>query len=228
MNNLKESLTIFKGKAAQAAKPQPQTRKPNLEKCLAHFEALGAEFYKGFKIKPEERAFYENLINYAVGAPFKSANWENSEEEAGDNSKGLFICGGIGAGKTAALNTLRRFCASLRSLKTNFKFYTTADVETSFNKNGFAGLLRFEVGAAAFDDLGAEGLKAYFYKTECAPMQRIIQNRYIQFVRKGTKTHFTSNFNLDLVSKAYGARCASRLQEMTNKIIYVGEDRRSA
>jgi len=207
---------------------QPEKKAPNRPKigaCLELLERIGRQQNPAFKIDKTARPFYVNLINYFSGAAFVCNNWQNNKEEAGRTNKGLYICGPIGTGKTTALNTLRLFCLGLRRL-TGFKLHNCLRVEEAFNTGGFNSLLRYEAGPAAFDDLGAEEEKAVFYGSACNVMQRIIQNRYINFNRKGTKTHFTSNFNLEMFGGRYGARASSRLVEMCNKIYLPGEDRR--
>ena len=139
-------------------------------------------------------------------------------------SKGIFLNGSIGVGKTSAMRVFREF------LLPEHKFITKACREVAFefiqggpeiifkytNRFGFSNE---NPRYYCFDDLGLES-KSKFFGNNVNVMREIILSRYDLFIAKGTITHFTSNLSANGIMDMYGNEVRSRIREMCNIITF--------
>jgi len=75
-----------------------------------------------------------------------------------------------------------------------------------------------------FDDLGSE-IKASNYGKEDI-FSRILELRYNEFIKKGTKTYITSNLSFEDIKERYGVRVYDRCYQMFNQLELNGKSRR--
>lgn len=152
-----------------------------------------------------------------------------------DSSKGLFICGSVGVGKSYSLQIMQK-------IYQNFKFVHTRHVvrdyiesgvgviniygKNSFEKNQFGANKMDKPITICFDDLGLEETNAKVYGNQANVIGEVLLDRYDLFVSHGMKTFCTSNIAPNKIKEIYGERLADRMVEMMNIITITGESLR--
>ncbi len=144
--------------------------------------------------------------------------------ERGDITKGIFLRGDYGVGKTvimrAVFDTLSEVmhktgrvigAKSLVGIKGEYITHEGKEISV------YDGIL-------CIDDLGVEPETIYDYGTKRMPIADIIDERYI----RGRPTFATSNSTPDEIKKQYGERITERLREMCIDIVITGPSRRKA
>ncbi len=125
-----------------------------------------------------------------------------------DTSKGLFLQGMVGSGKTIMFKMAQRYPKAFI-----LKMVNCAIVEENFEAG--QDMERYSKGEWCFDDLGAEQ-KANDYGKAVEVFKRLIESRYDQWKYYGVRTHFTTNCSGDDLVERYGERAYDRLKEMCN------------
>jgi len=120
--------------------------------------------------------------------------------------KGLLICGGVGTGKTTALEMI----AAIRRLH----IYYADELLRDFVDSSTAFWEKMDVREdIVIDDLGDEvTLNHYGNKSE--KMAEVIISRYRIFQSCGARTLITTNLTVKEINERYGRRVYSRLIEM--------------
>jgi len=130
--------------------------------------------------------------------------------------RGAIVFGGTGSGKTLIFSMLQRVVP-----KNDLRFFVkrnVLEIVTEFNKNGHEVFSKFEDKNVLFDDLGTED-KGIHYGDKIEVMEKFIQLRYDLFISRGLITHITTNLTTAEILNRYGARCVSRLKEMTDIVL---------
>ncbi len=130
--------------------------------------------------------------------------------------KGLLIAGMPGGGKTLMFRVFEKLGELIALTNNRFAVVYSQEVVDSFNVDGHKNIQNFNRGQKYFDDIGAESVGSNFGKEEI--FRIILETRHRLFVDKGTKTFFTTNFDLDAIESRYGKRVESRVHEMFNLI----------
>lgn len=145
----------------------------------------------------------------------------------GDLSKGLFLMGGVGVGKTSIMKFF------IKNQVFSYKVESCREIETKFAELGdnYIDRCSFNVPVSSngdpfghqvigfcFDDLGTES-NAKFYGKEKNVMAEIILNRYDNKLNYNS-THMTSNLTTAKINEIYGTRVTDRLRQMFNVIEY--------
>lgn len=132
------------------------------------------------------------------------------------NQRGAIVFGGTGSGKTLIFSMLQKIVP-----KDDFRFFikkNVLEIVTDFNKFGHDIFSKFQDRNILFDDLGTED-KGIHFGDRIEVMEKFIQLRYDLFISKGLITHITTNLTTDEILNRYGARCVSRLKEMTDIVL---------
>lgn len=159
-----------------------------------------------FVIDAENKQQLEDLCDYFT------------QQEGNLNlQKGICIIGQPGTGKTLLLETFGRL---IRNLPTAFKITDCPKASTEFSEHGAAQLHQWN-GNWLFDDLGQES-KASYFGDKRELMHDVVFEKYNQWRRNGTITHFTSNHGKKYMTDRYGEHFYSRLSQMCN-IVLLGE-----
>ena len=161
---------------------------------------------------PENKALFRDLLAYFTGA---------TNETMLDLSKGIFLYGQPGRGKTQIMDFMLDFLRAVNyypflsvSCK-RIEYDVGADKTTEH-------LSRYFHGHVCFHDLGFESEQQKVFGSVVRPMETIIEQRYIN----GARTHVTSNVKPEFLDQFYDMRITSRAHEMFNFIHLEGPDYR--
>jgi len=172
----------------------------------------------------ENNVIFLNLIckYFARDPSFES-------EHLGDLSKGLYVCGPNGTGKSSSFKIIQNISIKYQLKSLWFPIIETYKVVEKFNIERQKDFVtkNYSKGRYLFDDLGAEveaNNNFVFGKDDI--FAKIMQSRYDEFIRKGTFTHITSNLNIEQIRQRYGSRVEDRFVEMFNLLELNGESKR--
>jgi hypothetical protein len=196
-------------------------------------EALGRERKQSFILDEDNRFVYENLIRWVHADPaFMAIDPVTRRRRTGDLTKGIYIAGNTGTGKTWALDIMRTYLAIdsvrikvsgiVRPLK--WGIYRSDSICDEYASTG--DLSKFKnLRHLCIHDLGAEPLQSVYMGNRVNVLQQIIENRGD---RVDYLTLFTSNYPLAgaQITSNYGERAQNRLYEMCNYFELTGKDRR--
>lgn len=187
-------------------------------------------FEKLFVIDQDNSQLVEKLSWYFT-------NDEQFEEAGFSLSKGIFIMGNVGRGKTYLMQFFqknKKRCYSVKScnsISDEFLLYSKGDENTIEHNYSTpiekplhdpAVFFQKYIGYC-FDDLGTEELKNNFGNKKNV-MADIIMEIYKK--KDYEKFHITTNLDKEELEKMYGTRVTSRLREMFNVFVLNGKDRR--
>jgi len=155
-----------------------------------------------FIVNREEEKLYDYFGAYLL-----------EESSTFDNSKGMFIRGVVGSGKTIMFKMAQRF----KGKRCKIKFINTEKLAALFEDG--QKIDKYLVDEWIFDDLGTEQ-KANNYGKGVEIFKRVIEDRYDIWKFNGVRTHFTSNCSNEILEERYGERAYDRLKEMCNVVKY--------
>lgn len=141
-----------------------------------------------------------------------------------DLKKGICLFGGVGTGKTMAMNVFQQFCEG----NTNrFKIFDMKQIAREVQKKGMDALDDYTRGTCCFEDVGFEKPVVHF-----GSKIDVFEELVNIFYERGKTFHITTNlaFNNDLgygtFSDRYDRRVVDRLKEMVNVIGLDGDSKR--
>ena len=154
------------------------------------------------------------------------------EKCKGELRKGLLIYGPCGTGKSSIFDIVQVISRKYNLKQLWFTNISIHDLVMEYNLEGEYIVEKYKQGKVHFDDLGTEKL-ANSWGVKEKLMARIIELRYNEFKKKGTKTFITTNLTIKDLNRFYGNnadenrnRFADRLYEMFNFIPLNGSSRR--
>jgi DNA replication protein DnaC len=179
---------------------------------------------QAFVVEPGNKPKLAELVCYFTG----NANKLNP-------SKGIYLYGPVGRGKTLIMQSLAQMCLLVEQKMEAAGIYFTCNrfqiknaksivAELAENKKPEV-MKKYYSGVWCIDDLGAEDSYKLF-GNEMNVVGDIIIERYQRYQQSGLLTHATSNVDPKDWKDKYGDRVASRMSEMFNPVLLVGEDKR--
>lgn len=206
----------------------------SMEIAINYFRILGErQIGKDFIINKSNEFVIQNLIRWAHGDKMECLHPETKAIIEGDLTKGIYIAGPTGTGKTILLQTLSRYLEiddvkfrnhqGVKSLI--YPNFTT--IKAAMYYAEFGDLYPFlQKPVICFHDLGVEPQESMYMGSRLKVMQTIIQERGDM---RGVITLFTSNNPISdpETEKLYGDRGISRLKKMCNYFELTGEDFRA-
>lgn len=188
------------------------------------FKAACVKECPSFEISDINRSIMNEIYLYAVGRSTKL-----------DSSKGLWLHGPIGTGKSTIIQILRTydFLSKLDDVgwfsTGGFSIVSASLAANMYVSRGLDGLNKMTYNDAkpvtvAFDEVGREPYPVKHFGTEMNVMQFIFQTRYE--LRYKCLTHVTTNMKPEKIADVYGDYIADRVNEMFNVIKIDGESRR--
>jgi len=172
-----------------------------------------------WQVEKENKEAIENLVKYFINDP--SGKY--------DTTKGLYIFGDVGRGKTFLFTVMKHFADAATITCKQFRVAHCGDIADKVlwaKDTTTSHLAEYQSGAWLFDDLGNEPGAIKTYGNEVQVMERLLIQRYAKFVNGFCLTHITSNDTPDELMKKYGTRLADRANEMFSFIFLKGESKR--
>lgn len=181
------------------------------------------EIVPDFKFDDNNREIILNLFFYFTGQSGKY-----------NLSKGLWLKGSNGTGKTSLLNIFSVFC---RKRYRGFKVHDCGKVSNDYALNGDMDLYTYNQSGYSrqpvdmgFDELGRETIPANHFGQKLNVMQHILHIRYNLWKSVGIKTYITTNCDTDEIHALYDNNndrfITDRCREMFNEIHLSGDSRR--
>jgi DNA replication protein DnaC len=180
------------------------------------------------------RAAYENIAKWVVGDPsMRCLNPETRMWEKGDLTKGIYLAGRTGCGKTWALEIFAflasahniRYKAYGKDLPLALQDFRADEITTDFLAQGDTSLYTEGTKVLVINDLGTEPEETLYMGNRVNVLRQILEKRADNPARL---TLITSNIPMGdkAVAARYGDRVASRLRQMCNYIEITGNDKR--
>lgn len=205
------------------------------EACLRLFADYANAMYGRFDLDTDNLFVVTNMLKWAFGDTSMRCHAVDGITEVGaDITKGLYVYGEAGVGKSTAMDALSSFCnilstrcgnayrANGRSIPFSFRCYGSANVCSDYMATGEINTyLRPRI--VCYHDLGAEQRETSWMGNKLEVMRHIIE---LRGDRRDVITCFTSNFRPDDIEEMYGQRAASRIHAMCNFMRIGGKDRR--
>lgn len=152
-----------------------------------------------------------------------------------DYSKGLFLYGDIGRGKSLTMRLLLEYTMHVLKVhkelmqndyRLNMEWMSASMIASRYAANGVPGLEKYMEHdcSMCIDELGREPIPTSYYGTKMNVMQFLMQIRYDN--RFSSVTHVTTNLAPDEIESIYGRYIADRCVEMFNFINFSGESLR--
>ncbi len=182
-------------------------------KILIYLNAKGKLLFgKQFKIYEEDHDILLKLCHYYI------RDFENCRKHGIDPDKGLLLSGPVGCGKTSLMKLLRHIVPHQRP----YQIIPSRNVVFAFNHIGYRTIEDYGNGQFfCFDDLGVEPMGRHFGK-DCNVLGEILLSRHELFLKRGIKTHATTNLNAQELEELYGNRVRSRMRELFNLVAFDG------
>lgn len=199
---------------------QPEVFKKVFFKAAQEFYAHGGQ---DFEVDAKNKNFLGHFCRYWN----REAAFEVLENIS--LQKGLLVFGSYGTGKTSSFQIIQNMAKEYQIRDLWFPSISTQEVVAKYNveSNKEQVIQYYSRGTFLFDDLGTEtaGNNIYQYGKE-EIFIRILLNRYRNFESLGTKTHITTNLNLDQLEQRYGRQLSDRFIKMFNLLKLDGPSRR--
>jgi len=153
------------------------------------------------------------------------ATWYALRQGGGGLSKGLFLCGTVGTGKTYLLKCLGKKIVSMSRMvelwhdnkgRSGGFWYDTFGVYDNDVESG---------GEYVFDDVGQEPVVVSFGE-KLELFSHLVPRVYGAYERHGAVPYITTNLNRDAFLARYGARTVDRIAEMCDVIEFKGRSLR--
>ena len=248
-----EGLKVYHKQLERQPTPEEKRKKDmaKLERRLQTIRSVGQKLEKlrqMVDIRAEQRVLWNILLkieprfdkkNYDVKILYSILGWvwriDSWNVLKLDYSKGLFLYGDIGRGKSMTLMLLRDYLKDVRTrhkeyCKSEYRFGTewmsASMIANRYAADGLPGLDKLlKHDCCLFvDELGREPNPASNYGTKMNVLQFLMQIRYDN--RYSCVTHATTNLPLCEIETVYGKYIADRFLEMFNFLEFKGKSLR--
>lgn len=203
------------------------------EDMLSEAEAVGKFRTDDFVIDKGLNFAYTNIARWFVGDPaMMCMNPETKLVEKGDLSKGLYLAGRTGCGKTWAMDIFSflarehflRVEIGNKSVMMAFRPCRADEITSRFMQSGELGIFVSEP-LLLINDLGTEPQEVLYMGNRVDVVRQVLERRADDPFKM---TIITSNIPMhaDAIRERYGDRVASRLRQMCNYMEITGNDKR--
>lgn len=214
------------------------------EDGLRVIEALGRDIIPTFRLDVDNRWTYTQLVRWLLGDQTMEAQnpTQPRAKVRGVLTKGIYLAGKTGTGKSTALTLLLALAEALNvQISIDYDVrpmawqeVRTDDVVDEFRRSGTYCKRMSSIGRSVdfrreqilcLQDLGTEPLESNYMGNKTNPVQSVLEARGDDLA---TVTLISSNIPLghEALAKGYGDRVQSRLCGMCNYLTLGGGDRR--
>jgi len=187
-----------------------------LQLRAAHIAMLNNDPDWNWRFDEAEKEILRNLVKYFINAP----------TGAYPLTKGLFIFGQNGTGKTEIVSALSRFCEQY-DLSKRFRFCSMSEVynrtRADRDHDPVSDNHQFD---RCFDEFGRQVGPVLRFGDPLDINEAIIEARYSRFQRYGQLTHFISNSTPNEAQAAFSPMVFDRLRAMCTSVVFPGESKR--
>ncbi len=207
----------------------------NMEFAIGVVLEIGKAKKSSFVIDEDNRWVYEQLIKWIQGdKTFECMDIESGNKMQGDLTKGIYLAGPTGSGKTWALDIMSklsliddiRFFVNGQLTKLEYRSIRTDQICSEYS-SGLSVDKYKKMPIICIHDIcsASEPTESMYMGNRLKVMQSIIESRGD---RQDLITLFTSNIPFDhpLFRERYTDRAVSRMHEMCNYLQLDGNDRR--
>lgn len=169
-----------------------------------------------WRFDDEEKERNANLVKYFINDPSCSFPL----------SKGLFIYGAPGTGKTEIMQVFARFCKE-NGLSKAFEMVTLSRVyETAKVDKGFDPITPNVQGDKCFDEFGRHVGCVNIYGNDLDINEAILEGRYDRAKRYGQLTHVIANITPNETESKFTPMVFDRLRSICTGVYFKGESKR--
>lgn len=185
--------------------------------------------FSNFICDKEDARVFRLLSLYFSNSPeFESEIMSNGK--VGNLSKGIYLTGNVGIGKTELLLAFRKMVPGypFNYFQNGYEIYATAhQIASAYDRQGDDGIVQYiNAKTLLIDDLGREPQSKHYGKSVEA-LELVFAARYDLGKRNKVVTHVTTNItDADLIEERYGDYIRNRFVEIFNKIHWNGTDKR--
>lgn len=204
-----------------------------MSKAVEIWKGIGSELIGNDYVVDANNSFViENLIRWALGQPFTHNVPGNSQKNApGDLSKGIFIGGTCGSGKSLAIDILKIFLSIFNvkiQISGNFQMlgwakYRADSICDKFRQDGDLSAYT-AARCIAIDDIGSEPREILYMGNRVDVINQVLEVRgdkpCITILTANTAPHQPK------MQERYSKRVISRLMGL-NYFVLCGNDRRT-
>lgn len=177
----------------------------------------------------ETKVILSLLLSYFTGSEQFVEKYKAIYKQEGSLSKGIWLFGSVGSGKTVIMKTMQSYCTQI--IKVNgFHFKNEIDIVSDVQTSGNDGLefYTYNYGSPntlCIDDFGSNNERVKYFGNDISVLTNIMTIRYNIFVNNRKLTHVSTNKSpADLMD--YDVRILDRFCEMFNIIELTGESNR--
>jgi len=163
-----------------------------------------------------DRVIIRNLIRYFIND--RDCEWSLT--------KGLFVYGLPGTGKTEIMQVFERFCRE-NDLPKQFQFTSMAETYVKAKaEKGFDPITLNIQLDRCFDEFGLYTGAVMTFGESLDINEAIIEARYKRFRQSGQVTHFISNMTTPDVKAAFSPMIYDRVKQMCTSVFFKGQSKR--
>jgi len=147
-------------------------------------------------------------------------------------SKGIFLVGGVGVGKSLIFEIFKIYTTQVLK-KNGFQYHSANSIIDFLNIDGKVYYNLFKENrqdentikpiTCYIDDIASKNEIVKHFGTEYNAIQELISIRYEVFIRHKKLTHLSTNIFPQQLKEIYGSRVIDRMREMFNIIELKGE-----
>ena len=227
--NIEAAIAVVRGRTGIGIERIPNEFYP--DDLRAFLLAIGRDMLPGkFVMDSDNSYIYENVRRWVDGNPdFEALDPITMTYGKGNVSKGIYIAGPTGTGKTILLDVMQRYAKGLYlkfkidGREQSLVWETCRSDEICMDVVRTGEIDRYvRVPILCINDIGSEPKESLYMGNRVEVMRTILERRGDGHSR--CLTLLTSNYRID--GLPYGDRVSSRLVEMCNYYELKGSDRR--
>lgn len=176
-----------------------------------------------WKWKEQYNEQYNAILNWILGIPCRCHG------RLIHPSRGLWLAGNLGTGKSTLMIAVKRFCHIYRdsrspNLPRHMVWKHAKDIVCEYEEGGANALKELSLlpHPLIIDDLGTENMSAMRYGNSRNTVEEVLSRRY----DRQLMTMVTTNFTMEDVRSAYRDRIYDRIREAFSVIYFLGDSHR--